>query len=924
MKTLGSLTEVKTISFRGANGNLITITIDLQTADRIASIPTLAADDSFVMANAVQTLTNKTLPLGAGNSFLGINDTVAGYLAVSENVQSFMNGVRAMTGYGLAKGDAWTALTASEISYLAGTTSNIQGQFTTNTQEHGAINDRLTALEGGGSGGTGTTLTLLNETDSAFSDSSAAPWVFAYNQAPGEVSFTTRGSPDANTTYQIRNAGTGNLTVNGNGKNIDGAPTKVLAPDDWCWLRYIGGQYLTIDENAVVSTDDIFQSTMEVTTSTLDFTTVAWVWVKFANSAPITYDLRENPEEGLTYHLSNKSAFNVTVQGFGGVLIDGQVSLTLAAGDWAVLHFTGTGFYIAARNGSSGGGGFESGTVEMTTATLTDVNDEALVFIEKTYVGEATFSLKTSPNADDMRQIKNSAAGTLHVDSIIDLEPGDWAWLRYRGGSWYIADRSPVPLTSITATFIAGEALALNDVLVIQPNTKVYKPASVEIQSALVHESDSGAYKTRAVLLSAGVWLELLNSNGSALGSIKTLVGSDVITKAQVSHAWSSSSADTYVCNYDDTRYFFGAGNTSGTSVVFAGRASDVAMSSISRSYVGYYRSIAPMTDRSVWAFANNGTMFRLDDGGIESMIEGTTHTVQTTTGKTQRLIASFPAAALVAFQNTSTTASILWYHSFSGYSCLLNALLVASGTKYHISVHKLDASHALVTYLNDSTDLIAVLYKISSSGATGATGVVTSTVSTGFSLEQLQVSSMMVSTSTCEVAILGRVLTDPSQKLCTLQFNLADDTLVAGSIKVYAFTAQSTNGTFAGMENRGIVLAQRNTLIHYYNGTNIGTDATFAGYMDVWRLDPDTQTASAYETASLDYPFLGFAAASAVQDASVPVSMGPIVSGLSGLASGVTYGAGLNGALTPTDFQDAKIGIAISSTTLLTKVYEG
>lgn len=978
MKLLGSLHEVKTITLRSADGKLITITVDAQSADRIANIPALAADDSFVMANATQTLTNKTFPLGASNSFLGINDTVAGYLAVSESVQGFMDGVRSMTGYGQAKGDAWVALTAAEISYLSGTSSGIQSQFTTNTQEHVTINERISALEGGQGGGTVTTTTLVNTVDPAFADSTSVAWCFALNTAAGDVTFTLRAAPTANTTYQVRQDGTGTLTIAGNGVLIDGQNTKPLSTGEWCWLRLISGAYETIDENAVCSTDEIFESTTEVSDSAADLGTSAWVWVKFAPLAPITYDLRVDPLEGLTYHLSNKSTTSaVTVQPTGGALIDGQASLVLAAGDWAVLHYTGAGYYIAARNGSEGGGGFASGTAEMTASTLSDTNEEALVFVEKTYAGEATFTLKAEPVADDMRQIKNTGAGTLHIagngntiagNAQLDLEPGDWAWLRFRpagedyialltaysiafglyledpinnphpgappvGDNWYIADRSPLPLTSLEATFTAGETLAAGAAVVLRPDTKVYKATSSEASATFIGDFTACA-RIHAKKRNKYSWLEcFINSTEGLTIRIKS-VGSTIKTIAQldVFGFHTATATASGLVQLDDDTYLYWISDADPSThfckISIVGNAIYTAKFTVLTTFIG----VDKVSTRTYYAVAADGTLYQVDDIGNVSQVEATTSTFA---GLVTNCIVAFPGAALVVLEPTVDTQRILWYYNIGSGTTQRVVKVGSQSGRADCYVHRIDNSNDVLVASLLANELIEYrVYEFKSNSADGleSHGIVNS--ATG--VERNRVSYME-----------SHLLEHTDGTISTFEYsigvftssydNLLDVTRCVMDVYNYSTGSHYLDTSFPAWQPK----VSDELPISGFLGTpaaivtaQYAQDGMCAVYLlaqsGTYQYLFDLPDAAAFDMlpaqlVSLAYPFIGFTKTAAAINTSVPVKMGPIITGLSGLAAGVVYNLGADGTVT-TKFLDPemKIGLATASTTMITKVYEG
>lgn len=941
MKLLGSITEVKTLSLRSADGKLTTITVDGQTADRIATIPALASDTSFCMANAVQTLTNKTFPLGAGNSFLGINDTVAGYLIVSESVQGFMDGVRAMSGYGGQKGAAWTALTAAEISYLAGTGSSIQGQFTTNTQEHVTINERISALEGGSDGGTVSTVTLRNTINPTFADSTVVVWCFAHNTAAGDVTFITRAIPAANTTYQVKQDGTGTLTISGNGILIDGQNTKTLSTGEWCWLRLINGAYETIDENAVCNTDDIFQSTVTYTTSAQDTTSVAWVWAKFMPTAPMAYDLRATPTEGLTYHLSNKSAFVVTVQGFGGVLIDGQMTLVLAADDWAILHFTNGSFYTAARNGSAGGGGFASGTVEMTAGTLADINTEALVFIEKTYTGEATFTLKAAPVADDMRQIKNTGAGTLHVAgnskliagaAALDLEPGDWAWLRYRDGAWYIADRSPSAATSMEISFVAGEALSAGAAVVLKPDTKIYMASSYTSTYAYLGDVTSNA-NTQTKKITKYSWLECsILSTSALLISIKS-VGSSDTTLGQVTlsdfHSVAAVASGLIYLAPNEYLYWLSDSDPSThfCRISLAGNTIYTRTFLASTTFIG----VDKISTRTYYAVASNGTLHSMEDiGNANISVQSIDPTTSPFYATVPNCIIAFQNCALVVLTTAANTQRVLWYSGIGLGTASREVIIGGQMNRSNSCVHRVGDTAGVVVASTKSDDTLEFCSYKFNENAYG--GLISGPIKT-------------LPFARGPVRFVDSHLLEYNGWVSSYEYRIGFFTTVSASggiatdLILDSYVYDASTYSFDPLDNTRETKSLINLLIAGPLGTpavpvtgQYAQDGICTIYLyaqtGTYQYSIDSRESfwlTYLKIVDTTYPFLGITATSALQNASVSVKLGPVISGVTGINSGSVYSLGADGSITSQMLPpELKIGLAISSTTLLTKVYEG
>jgi hypothetical protein len=78
-------------------------------------------------------------------------------------------------------------------------------------------------------------------------DAGTVQWTFVIKTLNGIGTYTLRATPAAHTTYEFKNDGTGNLTINGNGKNIDGSATYTLSSEASVWIRYNGTDWSIID-----------------------------------------------------------------------------------------------------------------------------------------------------------------------------------------------------------------------------------------------------------------------------------------------------------------------------------------------------------------------------------------------------------------------------------------------------------------------------------------------------------------------------------------------------------------------------------------------------------------------------------------------------------------------------------------------------
>lgn len=336
MMHFGKIEELKELKWRDPSGDVFIIHIDDQSANRTAAVPALSTDDTFVFCDQPQTLTNKTIPLGQGNSVMGITDQRAEWLAVTEDVQAFMTSVKNTTGIGQPKGNAWLALSTSDIQNLAGTTSSIQAQFGTNETEHGLIEGRLTALEaaGGSTIEEFTQATIVNVDQATFGDTAGtAMMVFAKNENTIATTFQLRTSPIDDLTYVITNAGTDTLEVDAGTELIEGESTLLMQAGAWIWLRWDGTEWYVAARSGTAGTSSSAEL-VEMTASQSDASAASIVFVQCNSATAVTFEVAAQADGEKIYQFKNHGSGTLTVDlstNCGGTNTD------LAQGAWVWL-----------------------------------------------------------------------------------------------------------------------------------------------------------------------------------------------------------------------------------------------------------------------------------------------------------------------------------------------------------------------------------------------------------------------------------------------------------------------------------------------------------------------------------------------------------------------------------------------------------
>lgn len=951
MKHFGSIAEIKSLKFRDAAGFITTINIDAQTAARLALIPVLAGDDSFVMANATQTLTNKTLPTGNNNSFLGITDTVAGYLMVGENVQNFMTGVRTMTGYGGAKGDAWLALTSSDISNLRGTTSGIQAQFGTNTAEHVAISDRLTALEGGQAGALATNQTIINTDQTSVNNPYTDPWVFFRNLNNNTVTFYLRGDCSTHDTMMIRNDA-GTLIVDGNTKHIDGVDTLTLAAGDWAWLRYDGTGWFIADRSPIAATQ--FDATQVVTENTSDTSTSSWVFVELLANSLFTYDLRA-AAQGLTYSFANKSTTGaLSTIPTGGALIDGAPALSLTAGDWVILHCDGTNFYVAARKASSGGTGFTSSTIEMTTATLSDTYADTLMFLEKTYVGEATFTLNAVPFDSDMRQIKNSSSGTLHIEGNgqdidgqpqLTLEPTEWAWLRYRDTAWYVADRSPISAAAVTATFTsagaitAGRAVMLTDAGTVQA-PELALPGINNNCWASLPWSD---YQTLTVTHS-------YDGSEAAILSMKSIdAGVDVaqFQYALAAAAVTDTQLEYFIVRMSENVIAVWNRDISAPGNIYWFEVTETAFVLLNTYAITAYAGPGVAMDSTYLMFSVYDTAEVLPTYlhycSAASSSASTAHTFASAiSGARVFSLVRLPSGLIVSRRNTSWDTSMDIFSVTGTVTLALVSELTTTAAEYRqIRVTKIDDDNIVLSYTIDINDgkcehytyhWDAVLHTLTQTDSTSVSGFMT-----GYTTPSLDYLGVAVVKDSATCAFTSAVIVHHNEGAGVLgEFKIISQALIASG-DTWTFSAVDpalnvfTVDSFCFAQS-GLISLRSNWITDVDADKKLTTSVrityantdldNFISYQ--FKITPST--VSNFQAGLMTYPIIGIANTTvAGAGLSVEVLLGPIVTGLTGMTPSKPQYAGAYGTLSTVNTGPSSLtGVSASSSTLILKAFGG
>ena len=270
------------------------------------------------------------------------------------------------------------------------------------------------------------------------------------------------------------------MTVDGHGKQIANFGTRSIEPGGFLWLGFDGTKWYIMDVSNIIDPSALTGSTIHVTASTNDTTLDPLVFVYSTATTPVTYTLRTNPTPNTTYQLKNAGTASLTIAG-NGKNINGSPNFTLVEDAWVFLRYFDGSYFVASdsaatEGGESGGSSVTSESLVITASEASDTSASTFTFVDKTYSGIATFHLKATPETGSMLQIKNSAAGALTVDgntkniagnATLTIEPDAWAWIRYDGAGWYIADQAQAANTDIQSKFVvaAGRSVTAGNIV---------------------------------------------------------------------------------------------------------------------------------------------------------------------------------------------------------------------------------------------------------------------------------------------------------------------------------------------------------------------------------------------------------------------------------------------------------------------------
>lgn len=435
MEYAGSLEELKEIWMRVYTGHLVKWQLSNPTQDNTLHIPTLNSNDRFVFTYLQETLRNKTLD--GTNTVGGLN---AGYLTVSESISSFMTAWRAFFQPN-AKAASWEALAAADVANLAGVTSSIASQFGANFSQHASFRMRISALEGSASGRPAAAHLVVNEAVKL--DTVGALFTTVTKTFAAVAAFQPYSTPDEGAMYVVSNKAAGNLTVS----------SWTIPHGGYLWIRYSEGAWYAVEAGG----DTLPSQLIEIIdipggSPVEDMSPQNLVFVRRANPMPGTVRFADGvAHPNKIYFCSNYSDESSMY------CTDNSESTTfeILPSQWAVFSFDAAlSLWVKMESGlltqgSGGPVGLNQGSTEL-TADYQDTSTYNWHFVEKKLAGAMTFTLKLSPSAGMLVQVKNSSgAGTIMVGGngafvggapALVVAPGTFAWLLFRGAAWHLLE----------------------------------------------------------------------------------------------------------------------------------------------------------------------------------------------------------------------------------------------------------------------------------------------------------------------------------------------------------------------------------------------------------------------------------------------------------------------------------------------------
>lgn len=476
MEQLGTIEELDELAMRDFNGGVTTVMPTSQSANRAVAIPAMLSSDRFVFEDVPETLLRKTMSTGC--TLLGINSTTAGYLVVSESVPAFMASWRAWFEPTSAKAASWALLTASELGFASGTTSNIQEQFTANFEQHEAFRTRLTDLEG--TVGARPASAKLTLTTAVKADTTGAHLTFVQKTIAAPAQLSLYGTPTDGDIYVLANRAVGDLTI------VADTQTFTLVNGDFLWLRFSTTDNLWyVADGGYSSGQDLYNATVTLTAADngQDTTRQPNVFVlrpATALGVDSLYQLADDSQK--TYWITNSwLTTNIVVSPGNPVhAIDGSSTLTILPQTFAVLRKQSATVWTVIHSGAtvnsgSGGGTIDQDTIELTVSTE-DVSDFTWLFAVKNASGAVTFTLRASPDDGTLIQVRNASSSgditvaantgqTINGLASTTIVPGEFSWFVWRSDAWYTleSDVSAVSDTAISLPIAAGGMVTIGE-----------------------------------------------------------------------------------------------------------------------------------------------------------------------------------------------------------------------------------------------------------------------------------------------------------------------------------------------------------------------------------------------------------------------------------------------------------------------------
>jgi hypothetical protein len=332
----------------------------------------------------------------------------------------------------------------------------------------------------------------------------------------------------------------------------------------------------------------------------------------------------------------------------------------------------------------------------------------------------------------------------------------------------------------------------------------------------------------------------------------------------------------------------------------------------------------------SVYAYcgiAKNGTFYTIDDIPQVSQVEATTSTFQATV---PGCVTAFPGGALVVLNTAPNTFSVLWYHGLPGTVGRVVIIGNQADSKA-ICAHRLNATDMVIGTLDAdaATGVFRIWrYYYTSNTAGGVTGSIVKTYDS--LLDYSAFTTMRIASAVIDYD--GQ--TYPNER--TISFLPGNSGITPSwnyDLSTHSFDplGDTLDFDFAVLRAPTILGAPAPALeyMRIQPTINVVYQAGLSGvYLEMNYTDREGNNPDYMLVPRTNYPFLGFAETEALSSgASVTVKLGPIVTGLGSLDlwAGRVYHLWEDGAVTEKVLPPStKIGLATSSSTIITKVYEG